>query len=87
MFSIAIEEAFLITGRKGITLIGKTSGTVKMGDYLVDISDRSKSFKVIGIEMAHFINIDKEISHNPAIMIETHTTDPSDLKGKLLETL
>jgi translation elongation factor EF-Tu-like GTPase len=87
MFSIAVEEAFFITGRKGITLFGRTSGTVKIGDYLVEIADRRLSFKVIGIEMVHFTNIDKELSHNPAIMIETDITQPSELKGKFLESL
>jgi hypothetical protein len=87
MFSIAVEEAFFITGRKGITLIGETSGTIKMGDYLAEIGVRRLSFKVIGIEMVHFTNIDKELSHNPAIMIETDITEPSGLIGELLESL
>ena len=87
MFTINVEEVFQISNRKGITLVGKTSGVVKIGDYLIDVSDRTKSYKVIGIEMLHFTNIDKAINYNPAIMIALNTTEPSELKGKTLESL
>lgn len=84
MFSITIEETFQISTRKGVVLIGKTSGLVKIGDYLVDANDRSSQYKVIGTEMVHYINTEKNITHNPAIMIEQGNYEPLVLKGKIL---
>ncbi len=84
MFSIAVEEVFQITGKKGVVLIGCTSGVIKLWDFLVDKQDYSKTFKVIGIEMVRYLDREKNSTHNPAIMIELGTYEPQTLKGKTL---
>lgn len=84
MFSITVEEVVTMSARKGITLIGKTSGIIKKGDYIVDENSSHKSYKVIGIEMVHYINIEKNLTHNPAIMIEKGDSDSFEFKGKTL---
>lgn len=85
MFSIFVEEVFKISTRKGLILVGKTSGIIKIGDLLIDISDRTKRYKVIGIEMIHYSNKCKNSTHNPGIMIESNNIEFSELKGKVLE--
>lgn len=82
MFSISVEEVFQISSRKGITLIGKTSGIINIGDYIVDSQNRTKQYKVIGLEMVHYLNIEKDFTHNPAIIIEIDTLKSIDQKTK-----
>lgn len=86
MFSILVEDAIQISSRRGITLIGKTTGTIKIGDYLVDLNNSIYRYKVIGIEMIHYSNIEKELTHNPAIMIEPGDYEPSEFKGRTLQS-
>lgn len=85
MFSIKVEEAFKISTNKGITIIGITSGLIKLGDYLVDANNYSDRYKVIGIEMIHFADLEKNLSHNPAILIEQGDYEPLEFKGKTLK--
>lgn len=61
MFSIMIEEVFRIRNGK-VVLSGRTSGEIRVGDYLTDISDKTKQYKVTVVEMS--------ITLNPSIMIE-----------------
>lgn len=85
MFSILVEEAFEISNRIGIILLGKTSGVIRIGDYLHDVYNRTYSYKVIGLEMTHDSNIEKQLTHNPGIMIEAGDYEPSEFKGKTLQ--
>jgi translation elongation factor EF-Tu-like GTPase len=87
MFAINVEEVFQITSRNGIILLGRTTGVIHIGDYLVDQQDNSKQFKVIGLEMLRYINKDKNFTHNPAVMIELVDLEPSFLNGRTLQKL
>lgn len=86
MFTIAVEEVFQISARKGLTLVGKTSGVIKIGDYITDVSDRNKQYKVIGLEMVRYLDKEKNLTHNPAILIECDSTEPIALKNKIFES-
>lgn len=86
MFSIEVEEVFQISGRKGITLIGKTSGVISIGDYLIDNNDRANQYKVIAIESVRFTDREKCLTHNPAVIIEADINNSVGLKGKVLKT-
>ncbi|MGE5626564.1 MAG: hypothetical protein ACM3X7_00440 [Solirubrobacterales bacterium] len=85
MFSILIEEVFQIRNRRGITLIGKASGIISIGDYLFDSDNRNNCYSIIGIEMVHYSSIEKNLTYNPAIIIEPGDYEPSRLIGKTLE--
>lgn len=86
MFSIIVEEIFEITGRKGIIFIGETSGVIKIGDFIIDNHDKSKKYKIIGLEMVRFSDKDKCLTHNPAIVIDADISKVIELKGKVLKS-
>ncbi len=87
MFSIEVVEVLEICGRKGITLIGRTSGgRIMIGDYLYDNNNKPKKYKVIALESVRYSDLEKSLTHNPAVVIESDLNDSKELKGRVLIT-
>lgn len=84
MFSIFVEDTFEISSRRYLILMGKTSGDIKKGDYLFEINNRSRSYKVLGIEMIHYRNIEDICYDNLNVMVELPDCELPEFIGKTL---
>lgn len=82
MFSIFVEDTFLMGDKASMILIGKTSGDIQNGDYIFEENDKNCSYKVIGIEMVHYTNIEEIGYDNISIMIQLSKGNIPKLKGK-----
>ena len=85
MFSIKVEDVFQITNRKGLVLIGLTSlssGVINIGDILTDQQDKTGAYKIIGLEFLNYKNKEKNLTHNPAIIIDLNTYEHKNFIGK-----
>jgi len=87
IFTFYVEDAFKITNRKGMTLIGTSDGFIKNGDILINKDSHTRQFKVIGIEMLNFIDKAKSLTHNPALIIDAEYNEAMELRGKTLVSI